>query len=140
MTLIEELADKEFLFLTSQVHTEFFSCCLRLLPFCSSTFHQTIVEIAQNRPEEIPLFSRIQSLNLLLEVDDHDKEEYSVVTFFIRWVKFLWMGWQEYVFVVLLWPLIGLQKHVHSISTQNCRTASRRFPALCRRPPCCSSP
>ena len=45
----------------------------------SSTFHQTNVEIAQDRSEDIPLFSRIQSLHHLLEVDDHDEEEYSVV-------------------------------------------------------------
>ena len=135
---------------------EIFSCFLRLLPLYSSTFHQTNVEIAQNRSEDIPLFSRIQSLHHLLEVDDHDEEEYSVVltlgnrlannllaqhqsTFFPRRVKFLWMGWQEYVFVVLLKPLIGLQKHVHSISTQNLRIASQRFPARCCRSPCCCS-
>ena len=28
------------------------------------------------------------------------------------------MSWQKYVFVVLLWPLIGSPKHVHSFSTQ----------------------
>ena len=49
------------------------------------------------------------------------------------------MSWQNRVFVVLLWPLIGLQKQVHSFSTQNLRTASQRFPALCRLGPCCSS-
>ena len=102
------------------------------------------------------LFSWIQSLHRLLEVGVHGEEEYSVFltlrsqranilvvqhqsTFFPRWVKFLWMGWQEYVFVVLLWPVVGLQNHVHSMSTQNCRTASRRFPALCCRSPCRSS-
>ena len=37
------------------------------------------VEIAQNRSEDNLLISRIQSLHLLLEVDDHDEEEYSVV-------------------------------------------------------------
>ena len=84
----------------------------------SSTFHQINVEIAENRSEDNPLISRLQSLHGLLEVDDHEEEEYSVVltlgkrlahnllaqyqsTFFPRWVQFLWMGWQEYVFVVL---------------------------------------
>ena len=38
---LEELGDKEFLVLTSQYNVEIFSCCLRLLPFCSSKFHQT---------------------------------------------------------------------------------------------------
>ena len=37
------------------------------------------------------------------------------------------MSWQNRVFVVLLWPLIGLQ------------TAFLRFPARCRLGPCCSS-
>ena len=139
-----------------QYNIGIFSCCLRLLPLYSSTFHQTNVEIAQYRSADIPLISRIQSLHHLLEVDDHDEEEYSVVwtlgkrlannllaqhqsTFFPRWVKFLWMSWQEYVFVVLLTPLIGSQKQVHSFSTHNLRTASRRFPARCCRVPCCCS-
>ena len=68
--------------------------------------HVFNVEIAQNRSDEIPLFSRIQSLHHLLGVDDHGEEEYSVVltlgkrlannplaeyqsTFFPRWVQFL---------------------------------------------------
>ena len=105
MTL-KELGDKEFLVLMNQYNIEIFSCCLRLSPLFSSTFHQTNVEIVQERSEDIPLFSRIQSLHRLLEVDDHDEEEYSVVltlgnrlenyllaqhqsTFFPRWVKVL---------------------------------------------------
>ena len=76
---LEELGDKEFLVLMDQYNIEIFSCCLRLLPLYSSTFHQTNVEIVQDRSEEIPLFSRIQSLHLLFEVDHHDEEEYSVV-------------------------------------------------------------
>ena len=42
--------------------------------------------------------------------------------------------------VVLLWPLIGLQKHVHSIFTRSLRTAFLSFPARCRFAPCYSSP
>ena len=76
---LEELGDKEFLVLTSQYNIEIFSCCLRLLPFYSSTFHQTNAESSQIRTEDNLLFSRIQSLHLLLEVDHHDEEEYSVV-------------------------------------------------------------
>ena len=75
----EELGGEEFLVLMSQCNTEVFSCFLRLLPFCSSTYCQTNVEIAQNRSEDSPLISRIQSLHLLLKVDHHDEEEYSVV-------------------------------------------------------------
>ena len=75
---LEELGDKELLILTGQYSIEIFSCCLRLLPFCSS-FHQTNVDTTQIRSEDNLLISRIQSLHLLLEVDDHDEEEYSVV-------------------------------------------------------------
>ena len=46
---------------------------------CTLPFHQTNVENSQIRTEDIPLFSRIQSLHHLLEVDDHDEEEYSIV-------------------------------------------------------------
>ena len=49
---------------------------LTLLPLCSSTFHQTNVEIAQHGSEDNLLISRIRSLHLLLEVDDHDEEEW----------------------------------------------------------------
>ena len=76
---IEELGDKEFLGLMDQYNTEIFSCYHRLLPLYSSTFHQTNIEYSQIRSEDNPLFYRIQSLQLLLEVDDHDEEEYSVV-------------------------------------------------------------
>ena len=51
----------------------------RPLSLNSSTFHHTNVEIVQDRSEDIPLLSRIQSLHRFLEVDDHDEEEYSVV-------------------------------------------------------------
>ena len=42
------------------------------------------------------------------------------------------MSWQNCVLVVLLWPLIGLQKHVHSFLSHILRTAFLRFPARCR--------
>ena len=74
---LEELGDKE-LFLKNQNNTGIFSFVL-LLPYCSSTFRQTNDEIAQNGSEDNLVISRIQSLHLLLEVDDHDEEEYSVV-------------------------------------------------------------
>ena len=38
--------------------------------------------------------------------------------FLPKWVQFLWMSWQKFVFVVLLWPSIGTQKQILSISTQ----------------------
>ena len=49
-----------------QYSIEIFYCCLRLLPFCSSTFHRTNAESSQNRSEDKLLISRIQSPNLLL--------------------------------------------------------------------------
>ena len=76
---LEELGDKEFLVLIYQYNIEIFSCFLLLLPCSSSTFRQTNVENAQNVSEDDLLFSRISSLHLLLEVDHHDEEEYSVV-------------------------------------------------------------
>ena len=41
------------------------------------------------------------------------------------------MGWQDLVFVVLLWSLIGLRNHPHSVLTHILRTALLRFPARC---------
>ena len=79
LNVLEELGDKEFLVLMDPYNIEIFSCFLRLLPLYSSTFHQTNVEIAQDRSEDNPLISGIQSRHQLLEVDDHDEEEYSVV-------------------------------------------------------------
>ena len=76
---LEELGDKELLVLKNQYDIEIFSCYLRLLPFCSSTFHQTNIEKSQIRSEDNLFISRIQSLHLLLEVDDHDEEEYAIV-------------------------------------------------------------
>ena len=76
---LEELGVKEFLVLMDQYNIEIFSCCLLLLPLYSSTFHQTNVEIAQDRSEDTPVFSRSQSHHHLREVDDRDEEGYSVV-------------------------------------------------------------
>ena len=96
---LEERADKEFLVLMGQYNIEIFSCFLRLLPLYSSTFHQTNVEIAQNRSEDNPLISRIQSLHLLLEVDDHNEEEYSVsLTLGHRWANNLLAQYQSKFF------------------------------------------
>ena len=88
---LEELGDQEFPVLTSQYNIEIFSCCLRLLPFYSSTFHQTNVEISQIRTEDNLLISRIQSLHLFLEVIVHDEEEYSVVLTLgtLDWIELL---------------------------------------------------
>ena len=72
---LEELGDKEFRVLLDQYNTEIFSCFLLLLPLCSSTFHQTNVENAQNGSEDNLLIFRIQSLHLLIEVDYHDEED-----------------------------------------------------------------
>ena len=79
MNDLEELGDKEFLVLTVQYNIEIISCFLRFLPFYSSTVQQKNTEAAQIRFEDNLLISRTQSLHLLLEEDDHDEEEYSVV-------------------------------------------------------------
>ena len=76
---LKELGVKHFLVLSRQNNVEFFSCGLHLLPFYSSTFHQTNVENSQIRTEDHLLICRIQSLRLLLEIDHHDEEVYSVV-------------------------------------------------------------
>ena len=68
MNDLEELGGKEFLALTDQHSIEIFSCCLRLLPSCSSIHHQTNIESTQTRSEDHLLLSRIRSLHLLLEV------------------------------------------------------------------------
>ena len=115
----EELGDQEFIVLMDQYSTEIFSFLLLFLPCCSSTFRQTNVESAQIRSEDNFLILQNSIAPSSLEVDHHDEEEYSVVLtlgkrypkkflalhqskIFHRSVQFLWMGWQEYVFVVLL--------------------------------------
>ena len=72
---LEELGDKESLVLTGQYNIEIFSCCLRLLPSCSSTYPQTNVESAQICSEDHLSVSRIRSHHLLLEVTVHAEEE-----------------------------------------------------------------
>ena len=151
---LEELGDKEFLVLMDQYNIEIFSCFPSLLPLYSSTFHQTKVEIVQNRSEDNPLISRIQSLHLLLEVDHHDDEEYSVVLTLGTWRIIFWLNISSRSFTdrysfcrwvgrsTSSWFCFSLwsdsQKQVHSFSTQNLQTASQRFPARCCRPPCWS--
>ena len=116
---IDTLSCNEWSMRLRRYNIEIFSCFLRLLPFDSSTFHQTNVESTQIRFEDNPLISRIQSLHLLLEVDHHDEEEHSVVLtlgkrwannllakyqskFFPRWVWFLYLSRQKYGYVILL--------------------------------------
>ena len=53
---LEDLGDKEFLVLMDQYNIVLFSCFLRILPLYSSTFHQTNVEIAQDRSDDTRLF------------------------------------------------------------------------------------
>ena len=92
---LEELGDKEFLVLMDQYYIEIFPSYLRLLPLYSSTFHQTNVENSQIRSGD----TRIQSLHLLLDVDDHDEEEYSVVlTLGKRWTNKFLAQYQSKIF------------------------------------------
>ena len=65
---LEEFKGKEFLVLMDQYNIEIFSCCLRLLPPCSSIHHQTNIESTQIYSEDHLSVSRIRSPHLLLEV------------------------------------------------------------------------
>ena len=75
---LEELGDEEFLVLTNQYNIEIFSCCLRILPSSSSTYHQTNIENAQICSEDHLPVCRLRSLHLLLEVIVHAEEEFLV--------------------------------------------------------------
>ena len=63
---LQELGNNEFLVLTRQYNIEIFPCCLRLLPSCSSTFHQTNIESAQIRSEEHLSFSTESTISTSL--------------------------------------------------------------------------
>ena len=78
MNDLEELGGKEFLVLNGQYSIEIFSCCLRLLPSCSSTHHQTNIESAQICSEDHLSVSRIRSHHLLLEVFSVSKKVFSL--------------------------------------------------------------
>ena len=145
---LEEFGDKEFLVLTSQYNIEIFSCCLRLLPVYSSTFHQTNVENSEFRSEDNLAISRIQSLHLLLEVMTMTKSRQS----FCHWASEIplssWLNNQSKFFHqasrgMSSWfcfqSLIGLQKQVHSFSTRILPTSSQTSPARCRRTLCQSN-
>ena len=109
-------------------------CFLLLLPCFSSICRQTNDDNTRNVSEDCLWFSRIQSLHHFLWVDFHDEEDESISStlhnrrlnillvqhrskFFPQEEKFLWMSWQNLVFVVLLRPLIGMQNPSHPILT-----------------------
>ena len=134
MNDLEELGGKEFLVLTDQYSIEMFSCCLRLLPSCSSVHHQTNIESTQTCSEDHLSVSRTRSPHLLLEVVLRAEEECLVFLplgtldriellvqyqsiFFQEYVHSLKMSKQLKVFLVLLWPLIGLQTQIFPSST-----------------------
>ena len=95
------------------------------LPLYSSIFHRTNVEIAQDRSEDIlqnsiapssrgrrPWRRRVLScfdLTLCNRLANNLLAQHQS-TFFHRWVKFLWMGWQEYVFLVFVLAFDRLAK------------------------------
>ena len=78
MNDLEELGGEEILVLTDQYSFEIFSCCLRLLPSCSSIHPWTNAESAQIRSDDHLLISRIRAPHLLLEVILRAEEECSV--------------------------------------------------------------
>ena len=92
---LEELGDKEFSVLMDQYNIEIFSCCLR--PFATCTLPLLIRPMfgLHNIVPKIhtPSISRVQSLHHLLEVDDHDEEEYSVVLILVSdWRIIFWLN------------------------------------------------
>ena len=139
------------MFLMNQYNTGILCCfLLLLLPCFSSTFRQTNDDNTRNVSEDCLLFSRIQSLHHLLWVDFHDEEDESISStlhnrrlnillvqhqskFFPQKDEFLWMSWQNLVFVVLLWPLIGLQSHLHSIFARSGKRRKTVAKCLCTR-------
>ena len=74
-----ELGGKEFLVLMDQYNMEIFSCFLAACHFTLPHFIRPMLRVFPIRSEDNLLISKIQSHHLLLEVDDHDEAEYSVV-------------------------------------------------------------
>ena len=122
---------------------------LGLLSFYSSTFHQTNVEIAQICSEDNLYTPEIQWLHLL-EVDDHDVEEYSVVftmgkrlanNLLAQKVHFLSPTGKVLVDELAWLRLCGFDLALIRVATQHLRTASHWLPAnCCRSLGCCWSP
>ena len=151
---LEELGDKEFLVMADQYNLEIFFCCLRLLPFYSSTFHQTNVENSQIRTEDNLLISRIQSLRLLHEVILRAEEGCSVFLPLCTpdWIEFV-VQYQSKISSQISTVLVDEQPEVRlrgfalafdrlaktSTFVFNANS-SNSIPARCRRPLCCSRP
>ena len=92
------------------------------------TIQEMVLRIIFYSPE----FNRVHHF---LEVDFHDEEDESISSILLQSEKeyYPWFNigpssfpnrysscggtWQNLLFVVLLWPLIGLQNHLHSILT-----------------------
>ena len=78
-----------------------------LVASASCHLAQTNIENARICSEDTLLFFKIRSLHLLLEVDDHDVEEYSVVLALDnRWANSLVAQYQSKIFHILI--LIGV--------------------------------
>ena len=103
---LEELEDKFFIVLTGPYNMEICSCCLRLVPSCSSTFHQTIKESAQICSEDHLLVSRIRSPHLLLEGTLRVEQECSF---------FLPLGKLDRIELLIQYPSIFSQEQEQSL-------------------------
>ena len=60
------------------------NCPWRISTILALPLRQTNDDKTQNGSEDDLLISKIQSLHLLLEVDDHDEEEYTVVLTLVK--------------------------------------------------------
>ena len=103
---LEQLEDKGFLVLTGQYNIEIFSCCLRLLPSCSSILHQTNAESAQICSEDHLSVSRFRSLHPLLEVILRAEEDCLV---------FLPLGMLDRIELLVQRQSMFFQEHVQSL-------------------------
>ena len=148
LNLPEELGKKQ-LFLKHQYSTGIFFYFLLLLPNMLSTDRQTNEEIVGIDSEDFPSFSRNELLHLLLDAlvvnDEEDllhssirhnrRKNISLVqcqsNSFSQWELFMEKSRQVLFFVVLLWPLIGMQNLLHSGLTHILRADRLEFMFHC---------
>ena len=90
----------------NQYNIEIFSCCLRLGPFCSSTFRHTNVESTQICSEDHLTVSRIRSTHHLLDEIHRAEEECSV---------FLPLGALDRIELLVQHQFIFFQEYVQSL-------------------------
>ena len=143
---LEELGGTELSWRISAIHVYFLvssSSCHAFLPLFvrpMMTIQEMFLKIVFDSPEfnRSIIVSSNTSMTKKLASSTLENRRANIflvqhqLKFSRQYVQFLWMSWQNLVFfVVLLWPLIGLPSHLHSILTHILRTAFLRFPARC---------